>query len=195
MNPPADPLQVALLVADALERCGLRYLLGGSLASSVSGEPRSTLDVDLVVAMTADDVQPLLAALGDEFYTDSGALRRAVDRRASANIIHHGSSTKVDLFMFGGSPLDEEQMQRRVRLKVASDPDRFLYVYTPEDILLQKLRWYRRGHEVSDRQWRDVRGIVAVQGSRLDNAYLRRGAEVLGVVDLLERALREAPPD
>ena len=91
MNPPADPLQVALLVADALERCGLRYLLGGSLASSVSGEPRSTLDV------------------------------------------------------------------------VASDPDRFLYVYTPEDILLQKLRWYRRGHEVFDRQWRDVRGIVAVR--------------------------------
>ena len=186
-----DPFQVALQVAEVLERCGVRYLVGGSLASSVSGEPRSTLDVDLVVAMTEADVEPLLATLGDEFYADAGAVRRAVRARSSVNLIHHGTSTKVDLFMLGGSPLDDEQMARRLFIKVASQPDRFLYVYTAEDILLQKLRWYRRGNEVSDRQWRDVVGIVAVQGNRLDEAYLQRGAGVLGVPDLLERALTE----
>ena len=93
--------------------------------------------------------------------------------------------------MLGGSPLDDEQMARRLSIKVASQPDRFLYVYTAEDILLQKLRSYRRGKEVSDRQWRDVVGIVAVQGNRLDEAYLQRGAGVLGVSDLLGRALIE----
>jgi len=105
-----DPIQVALQVAEVLERCGLRYLVGGSLASSVSGEPRSTLDVDVVVAMTEADVEPLLATLSDEFYADAGAVRRAVRARSSVNLIHQGTATKVDLFMLGGSPLDAEQM-------------------------------------------------------------------------------------
>ena len=94
-----------------------------------------------------------------------------------------------------GSPLDDTQMNRRQRVLVATDPDRHLHVYTAEDILLQKLRWYRMGDEVSDRQWRDVLGIVLVQGSALDEAYLRDGAATLGVEDLLERALREGRED
>ena len=186
-----EPLQVALSVARALEQCGLRYVVGGSLASSVSGEPRSTLDVDLVVAIHAADVEPLLAALGDDFRADAEAVHRAV-RRSSVNVFHQATSTKVDLFVLGGSPLDEQALERRVRLRVAADPERFLYVYTPEDILLQKLRWYRLGGEVSDRQWRDVLGIVTVQDRGLDEEYLRRGADLLAVAELIERALREA---
>ena len=92
----------------------------------------------------------------------------------------------------GGSPLDEEQMGRRQRVLVAPDPDRYLYVYAPEDILLQKLRWYRLGNEVSDRHWRDALGILLVQGDALDGDYLRRGARPLGVGDLLDRAFLEA---
>ena len=104
-----DPLHVALVVAEALERCGLRYLVGGSLASSVSGEPRSTLHVDLVVEMTEDDVGPLVATLGDAC-VDEHAVRRAVRSKASVSLIHHDTSTKVDIFVLGGTPLDEEQM-------------------------------------------------------------------------------------
>ncbi len=187
---PTDPIQVALRVAEALESCGLRYLVGGSLASSLSGEPRSTLDVDLVVSMSENDIRPLLERLGEEFYAESDSLQRAVRDRSSANIIHYESSVKVDLFIVGGSALDEQQMDRRQRVQVAADPDRYLYFYTPEDILLQKLNWYRKGNEVSDRQWRDILGIVLVQ-TGLDEPYLRAGARELGVVDLLERAMNE----
>lgn len=185
-----EPFQVALSVADTLERCGVPYVVGGSLASSVSGEPRSTLDIDLVVAMTEADVEPFLATLGEGFHADDHALRRAVRQRSSVNLFHRATSTKVDLFIAGGSPLDRQAMRRRVRLQVASGPDRFLYVYTPEDILLQKLRWYRLGGDVSDRQWRDILGIVLVQEHRLDEEYLRNGAHLLDVTDLLDRALQ-----
>ena len=188
---PAAPLQVALQVAAALERCGVRYLVGGSLASSVSGEPRATMDVDLVVALTQADVEPFLAHLGEGFYADEETLRSAIRARSSVNLIHIESSTKVVLFILGGTPVDDEQMERRVRLQVASAPDSFLYVYAAEDILLQKLRWYRLGNEVSDRQWRDILGIIGVQGRRLDLSYLRHGALTLGVTDLLDRALGE----
>jgi hypothetical protein len=187
---PADPIQVALTVADALEHSGIRYLVGGSLASSLSGEPRSTLDVDLVVSITEQDVGKFVDRLGDEFYADADALRRAIRDKSSTNIIHYATSMKVDLFVVGGSVLDEQQMNRRHRVQVANDPDRHLYFYTPEDILLQKLSWYRTGNEVSDRQWRDILGIVLVQ-SRLDEQYLRDGAKRLGVVELLDRAMLE----
>lgn len=188
----SDTIRVALIVAGALESCGVRYLVGGSLASAVSGEPRSTLDVDLVVELTEKDVDRLVSALGDGFHADRDSIRRAVRDRSSANVIHYGTAIKVDLFMTGGSPLDGQQMDRRQRVPVATDPDAWLFVYTPEDILLQKLRWYRMGNEVSDRQWRDVLGIILVQGDRLARGYLMAGAEVLDVSDLLRRALGEA---
>lgn len=190
MTGPIDPIAVALAVTHVLDTLGIRHTIGGSLASSVAGEPRSTVDIDFVAAFEASHVPALVSAFAEDFYVDDEALRRAVRDRSSANLIHHATQLKVDLFVAGGTPLDEQQLRRR--REVVIGPGRVIHVHPPEDILLQKLRWYRSGGEASDRQWRDVLGIIRVQGARLDREYLTLNAPVLGVTDLLARALQEA---
>ena len=182
-------IDVALMVTQALESCGIPYTIGGSLASSFSGEPRFTQDVDVLVSLQSTHVEPLVALLGPVFYADVDAIRRAIAQRSSVNLIHIPTSIKVDLFVAGGSALDDYQLRRRQRRQVAAKPDRFAYFHSHEDILLQKLLWYRAGGEVSDRQWRDAHAIVLKQGDRLDWAYLRTTAEKTGVLDLLDRIL------
>ena len=149
------------------------------------------MDIDLVVELHLSQVDSLVASLGEHYLADPDALRHAVEQKSSVSIIHKETSTKIDLFILGGTTLDEEQMNRRLRLQVTANPERHLYTYTPEDILLQKLRCYRLGNEAPERQWRDVLGIVRTQGRRLDESWLRRGADVLEVSDLLDRALDE----
>lgn len=185
-----EVIEVALCFAEALESCGLRYVIGGSLASALCGEPRSTLDIDMVVDVSDAAVAPLLSRLGSEFYLDADALRQAIRSRSCVNAIHEATTVKVDIFV-AGTTLQRLQLNRRQRIIVASDPERSLFFYTPEDILTQKLLWFRQGGEVSDRQWRDVTGIALAQGAALDWIYLEAQAAAAGVADLLGRLRRE----
>jgi hypothetical protein len=186
-----DPIAVAVQVSSLLDTLHVLHAVGGSIASSFAGEPRATVDIDIVAALEERHVEALVAALSAEYYVDADALRRAVRNRASVNLVHQATQLKVDLFVAGGTPLDARQLARRQAVEL---PDgRRFYVHPPEDILLQKLRWYRRGGDVSDRQWRDIAAIVRVQGSRLDLEYLRECAGLVGVSDLLERALADLP--
>jgi hypothetical protein len=189
-----DPVDAALAVTAALDACDIPYTVGGSLASSFSGEPRASIDADILIDMTANQIASFIDALGDAFYADATSLARAIATRTSTNLIHRQSGVKVDLFV-AGSELDQRQLQRRRRVLVQSEPDRFLYVHSPEDILLQKLHWYRLGGEASDRQWRDVLSVIVVQASRLDRDYLTTTATMVGLSDLLERAFRQAGGD
>lgn len=174
-----------------MERLGIAYFAGGSLASSIHGELRSTNDVDLVADLRPSHLAPLLTALGNEFYLSEVAMQEALQFGTSFNAIHLPTGVKVDVFVAGRDPFNAERLALRQRLLVRTDPPGELFVDTPEHSVLRKLEWYRRGGEVSDRQWRDVLGVLRVKGEHLDQARLDTWAVRLGVADLLERARRE----
>ena len=184
----SDPVAIALHVGAALDHLGVRWLIGGSLASSVHGEPRATQDVDMVVDLEARHVEPLYNALRRDHYVDADEMRSAVKTAASFNAVHFASAIKVDFFVAGDDPFEAERLANRLRIET---PAGVLHVDTAENTLLRKLEWFRRGGEQSERQWRDVQAIARIQGNRLDRDHLRLWAERLGVADLLQRVLNE----
>jgi hypothetical protein len=189
--PAATALDVALLVGRALESLGLPYFVGGSVASSLQGEPRATNDIDVVVRMTTVDVGAVVDALGKDFAVDADALAEACRRRSSCNFFYLPLFTKVDLFICGAAPYDDEELRRRRTVRVRVDGAE-LSVKSPEDTVLRKLWWYRRGGHVSSRQWRDVVEVLRVSGPDLDADYMARWAAALRIEDLLARAGSEA---
>jgi hypothetical protein len=188
-----EPIAVASLVADSLTRIRVAYVIGGSFASSVHGEPRSTNDIDMVADLREFDIDSFIDAIGSECYVSRGAVVDAVRTGGAFNVIHMSTAVKVDIFVAGSDPFDRARLQRRMPVTFSSGTDSTtLFVDTAEDTILRKLEWYRRGEESSERQWRDVAGIVNAQSSRLDRAHMREWAIKLGVPDLLDRALDAA---
>jgi hypothetical protein len=180
-------------VVATLETLGVGYRIGGSVASSALGVPRSTLDVDLVCDMRPSHVAPFVAALSEAYYVDEDMIRDAIRREASFNLVHLATMLKVDVFILKSQPWDTEAFSRKVRGRLdAAAGAREFDLTTAEDIILHKLCWYQLGDEVSERQWKDVLGVMAVQSDALDQPYLRRWAAEVGVLDLLERAMAEA---
>jgi hypothetical protein len=183
-------------VVEAFAALGVDYLVGGSIASSVFGEPRQTVDADLVARLLPRHAEPLAARLTPEFYADLMSIRSAIENQGCFNVIHLETMTKVDVFVRWRSPFSQSQLARRQKKLVGEAAPLELYFASPEDTVLAKLDWYRQGGEVSDRQWRDLLGVLKVQAGTLDRAYLDHWAGELAVSDLLKRALEEAgfPP-
>ena len=188
----SDPVAVALHVGAALDHLGVQWLIGGSLASSVHGEPRATQDIDIVVDLQARQVKPLWDALRRDYYLDVDEMRSAANTAASFNAVHFASAIKVDFFIAGDDPFDAERLANRQRVVTSSG---VLHVDIAEFTLLKKLEWFRRGGEQSERQWRDVHALARIQGNRLDRDRLRLWAERLGVSDLLQRVLMQTSSD
>jgi hypothetical protein len=187
-----DVTHVTLLVTQTLERLGIRYAVGGSLASSLHGIMRSTLDVDILADMKIEHIQPLVAALSKEFYADDEMMRQAIEHHSSFNLIHYETAFKVDIFILRLRSFDQMQLERRRAATIIPEPEESIFVTSPEDTILSKLEWYRLGGELSERQWRDILGVLKTRAGELDLDYLRKWGAELKVSDLLERALQEA---
>lgn len=189
-----DPFERMLaLIANAFDRLGIPYLVGGSVASSLHGIIRMTQDADFVADLRTQHVAEFASSLEDEFYVDIEMIHNAVSHRDSFNVILKETMDKADIFIMKPTPHADEEMKRRQLVKMGPEEDALkIFIASPEDTILHKLLWYKMGGGISDRQWGDVMGVLKVQAEALDYAYMRRWAKELEIGDLLERAIEDA---
>lgn len=178
---------------DAFEQLGIAYHIAGSVATLAHGISRTTMDVDIVADIHAQQVDALAQQLELHYYVEEETLAEAVANRSSFNLIHFETMFKVDVFILKPAVFDQTAFMRADLKEFGLEENaRAFFVESPEDIILNKLRWYRMGGERSERQWLDVQGVLKVQAGMLDEDYLRKWAAEIDVVDLLERAMQES---
>jgi hypothetical protein len=185
--------QIDLLrhVVSILEEAGIEYMITGSIASSLQGEPRATHDLDVVVEIRDVDVPVVLAAFPQpRFYVDREAIREAIRTGGMFNVIDVAEGDKVDFWMLTDEPFDLSRFSRRLReraLGIEFD------VSSPEDTILAKLRWSQLGGGTS-KPYLDALRVYEVQNEILNHLYLDDWANRLGVVALWDRLRLEAEP-
>ncbi len=188
----AEPLRVTRTVVQAFELIGIRYYIGGSLASSIHGIPRATHAVDIIADIKTNQVQKLVDLLQAAFYIDADMVLDAIRRYGSFNMIHLETMLKMDVFIFKNDDVSRAEMSRRRSYRLADDSDDCLFVASAEDIIVNKLVWYQLGGQLSDRQWTDVLGVLKVGRNNLDFGYLEGMATQKNVLSLFRQALDEA---
>jgi hypothetical protein len=172
----------------ALEAAQVPYFVTGSLVSSTHGVPRSTNDIDILIAPTPDQLSVLMDALSPpEYYSDRDDAFDALQRRTQFNVIDNATLWKVDFIVSKGSPFDQARFQRRRLTRIAGVN---VYAATPEDVVIAKLHWAKMGE--SQRQINDAAGVVRMQGDALDMAYIRSWVERLGLDEQWRLALKAA---
>jgi hypothetical protein len=176
-------------VVHALDRAAIDYMITGSVASSLQGEPRSTHDLDVVIAIEQREVPRLLASFPRaDFYYDEGAVREAVRTGGMFNLIQVAEGDKVDLWLLTADPFDQSRFARKYEEEVFGIR---LKVSRAEDTILQKLRWSRASGG-SERPYLDALRVYEVQAGHLDLGYIEKWVRALGVDDLWKRIREEA---
>ena len=195
----AGPIELAQKIASILLPLNIPYVVGGSVASSLLGENRPTQDLDLVIDVKARIAPQLIDAMSAEFYISESAVMEAIaksrtaPRESSFNVIYLPSLEKAHIFvMDSDDPFSASVMSRRQLHPVSGLTFEGIYIYSPEDIVLQKLSSYKLTPGGSQQQWRDVLAVLKVQGEGLDRAYLNQWALTLKLTDLLEEALLQS---
>ena len=188
----ATPTEILIEVVNVFATLDIPYVIVGSLASSARGMRRATVDADILARIPLKIIPELVDALSSlDYYIDEVAVRRAVESGKVFNAIHIDSSFKIDVYS-AHDDFSRLEIDRKLPEKIRADSDTSVYIATAEDTVVAKLVWFRKGGELSDRQWFDVLGILKVQGDNLDYEYIRSWCERLDVKDLFEKALSEA---
>jgi len=187
------PIELAAEIGTILDRLDIPYFVSGGIASAIWGERRTTEDVDLAVLLSPEKVAQLLAAMADDFYISEVAVSEALQRTSTFNIIHFASVLKADIYLVSEEDnFRRSALARRVKLHPYESPELNFYICSPEDLVLQKLIWYNIASNQSQKQWRDILGILKLQGDGLDVNYLRIWSGLLQVESQLDRAFTEA---
>jgi len=163
-----------------LESQEIPYLLAGSLASGVYGEPRLTFDIDIVVDLKLNQIDALFAEFPPpEFYVSRAAAVEAIQTGRQFNVLHPGSGNKIDFMISRRDPWSRSQLLRRRREILV--PGCEGYTAAPEDIIISKLLYFHEGR--SEKHIRDIAGIMDLSADRIDREYLQRWIEELGISD------------
>jgi hypothetical protein len=192
MDRDLENIDVLREVIAVLDRLGIVYALGGSWASSHYGESRYTRDADIAVEPFGGKEEALAQAFGPDYYSNVDMIRDAVQHQGTFNLINTSAGFKVDFFVCKDRPFEQSLMSRRVQQSLPGPAAQPIFLVSPEDIILLKLEWYRLGGEASETQWFDLLGVMRTQAGQLDEAYLDRWADALGIADLLSRLRADA---
>jgi hypothetical protein len=180
-------------VIRCLDELGIPYYIGGSIASSIYGMARTTIDIDVIAELKLEHIEPIVKHLQSGYYVDDEMIAQAIRNGSSFNLIHTDTSMKIDVFIMGNNRFAANAMRRKRKDTFADDPSRAVFSFaSPEDVIISKLQWYESGNRVSERQWLDIVGVIKVQGDALDRAYLRNWSKKLGLFPLLRKAFEEA---
>jgi len=176
-------------VIQALDSAGIEYMISGSMASSLQGEPRSTHDIDIVVAIERASARKLAEAFSPpDYYLDEQSIIEAIGGNGMFNLTDVNSGDKVDFWVLTDEPFDRSRFARRY---IEEATGMRIAVSSPEDTILAKLRWARLS-QGSEKQFTDALRVYEVQFPKLDMTYLHRWAKELGVESLLDRLQKEA---
>jgi hypothetical protein len=126
-----------------------------------------------------------------DYYLNPNSIGDALRNRSPFNILHPATGYKLDIDVRKDEPFEREAFSRRVSYSLPDSPNEPVLLLSPEDIVLFKLRWYRLGNEVSEKEWSDILGELRTQRDGLDNLYLDKWAAAIGIKDLLDRIRAE----
>lgn len=187
-----DPSEVARLLHPIFDQLAIPYYITGGVAASMYGDPRTTRDMDLVIEAQRSDIPQLAEALEQGgFYCPPGALEEIIQGTGQTlSVTHMTQLLNADIMLNADTDFDRSKMARRQLEAIDEAGVLQVWVIAPEDLILAKLQW-GRGKQ-SEKQWRDVLGVLKVQIDNLDYGYLAEWAEKLGVLEFLQQVLIEA---
>lgn len=172
----------------ALESAGVPYMLTGSYASAVYGTPRSTNDIDVVIAPSSDELRRLVHQFPeDRYYADEDDAFQSMAAHSQFNVVDFATSWKAGFIFRKDREFSRTEFARR---RVHSIGGRAIYLVSSEDILIAKLEWAKLGE--SERQIEDAAGVIRRQGPALDRVYVEHWVEELQLRIQWQKALEKA---